>query len=240
MRLIQILRTFTGLLVLLASPAAGGEPGAPADRIAVDIGKAPWSAVGRINNSAYGRCSAVLVRRDIAVTAAHCLYNPASRRFLQPASIHILFGFSKGRYGFHTTASEITIAKGYEPGGKAASASQDWAILRLAEAAPAAFPPMAMPHAGEPPASSVRAAGFAQERSEVLTATEPCKVFGGVEDALLVTNCPLSHGFSGGPMIDGATGELAGISVAISQIGARSFGIAVPASSIAKALPPAP
>lgn len=233
-------RMISGLLVLFASHAVAAEPALRADRIGVDIAKAPWSAVGRINNSAYGRCSAVLVRPDVAVTAAHCLYNIAAKRFLQPASIHILFGFAKGQYGFHTTVADITIPKTYVPGGKAASASHDWAILRLAEQAPAAFPPIALGRPDAAPASSVQAAGFGQERSEVLMATAPCAVIGTTDDDLLVTDCRLSHGFSGGPMIDRETGDLAGISVAISESDGRRLGFAVPASTILKALPPTP
>lgn len=226
------------LLLLMAVPNHAAEPSARPDLATVDIAKAPWSAVGRINNSAYGRCSAILVRPDIALTAAHCLYNIASRRFLQPASIHILFGFSKGQYGFHTTVAEITIGKDYVPGGVAASAPYDWAVLRLSKAAPSGFVPMEIAAPATSPLSSVRAAGFGQERSEVLTATGPCRVLTHPAASLLVTDCNLSHGFSGGPMIETQTGRLVGISVAVRDMGDHQLGIAVPIASLAGALPP--
>lgn len=207
------------------------------DLSSVDIGQSPWSAVGRINNSAYGRCSAILVRPDIALTAAHCLYNIASKRFLQPASIHILFGFSKGQYGFHTTVAEITIPKEYVPGEVAASAPHDWAVLRLAKPAPSSFAPMEIVESGDPAPSSVKAAGFGQERSEVLTATGPCAVLSRPAARLVVTDCHLSHGFSGGPMIAADSGKLVGISIAVRSNGASQYGIAVPIAGIAASLP---
>lgn len=211
-------------------------PGFSIELTTVDASKAPWSAIGRINNSAYGRCSAILVRPRTALTAAHCLYNARSGRFLRPASIHVLFGFNRGAYGFHARVDSIRIPPDYDPAQGAAAAPHDWAVLGLSEAVPAPFAPLALAGDERDAAVPVQAAGFAQERSEVLTASTPCRALGETRQGLLVTDCQLSHGFSGGPLIESETGRLAGMGIAITKAGDAAVGIAIPASRLRRAL----
>jgi protease YdgD len=234
------LRKILPLILALASPAAAGplETGQAtrADLVSVDVRKPPWSAIGRINNSAYGRCSAILVAPDVALTAAHCIYNVRSRRFLQPASIHVLFGFDRGRYDFHATVARITIPGEYRPADRTASAPHDWAVLHLVEPVPGDFAPLRLAEGPPSPDAQIAAAGFAQERSEVLTASPPCRLARGTADGLLLADCRVSHGFSGGPMIDTVAGTLVGMSIAIATIGGDDISIAIPATRLRQAL----
>ncbi|KQT54554.1 hypothetical protein ASG43_02895 [Aureimonas sp. Leaf454] len=223
-------------LVLIAS-ASKADPVARTDLVSVDVGSRPWSSVGRINNSAYGRCSAILVSPDTALTAAHCLYNARSRRFLQPASIHVLFGFDRGRYGFHATVRDIVVPERYRPADILASAPHDWAVLRLAKPVPDAFAPLALAAGPASPGTEIQAAGFAQERSEILTASTPCRVEGATFDGLLLADCRISHGFSGGPLIDLQTKELVAMGVAVATNAAGdATTLAIPAARLREAL----
>ncbi len=69
-----------------------GPPGA------VDVTAYPWSAVGKFNNSAGGSCTAVAISPTEVLTAAHCIFNRRTRRFLLAGSLHVLFGYERGKY----------------------------------------------------------------------------------------------------------------------------------------------
>src|SRR3954466_7003102 len=83
---------FTGLSL---TAAFGGDP------VDVDETAFPWSSVGKIYNSARSSCSGALIARDKVLTAAHCLFNRATHRFLQPDSLHFLLGYKGGGYRTH-------------------------------------------------------------------------------------------------------------------------------------------
>ena len=51
----------------------------------VDVASYPWSAIGKLFNEAGGSCTGAIISRDKILTAAHCVYNDRTQRFL-PAS----------------------------------------------------------------------------------------------------------------------------------------------------------
>ncbi|MBC8130530.1 MAG: trypsin-like peptidase domain-containing protein [Rhizobiaceae bacterium] len=231
----RILRSLVATLIVGAAticPAAALAEGPSAALVNVDPTQPPFDAVGRVNNSVGGRCTGVLVRADIAVTAAHCLYNTRTARFVRPQSVHFLLGFDRGSYRFHTVAASVTIASGYDPKGAAPSLVDDWAILHLAAPAPSTIAPMAIAD-DRPGPRRVIAAGFARRRPEVLTATPPCTTASERQRGLIVSDCLVSQGLSGGPMIDAETFALVGLQVAIASRGAKPIALSVPVPPLA-------
>lgn len=218
-----------GVDVAQAQPAPGLET--------VDETQAPWSGVAMINNSVYGRCTGALIAPDVVLTAAHYLYSRRTGVFVRPQSVHVLLGYNRGEYGFHTVAAEVTLGDGYDPAAPTSSLTSDYALLRLVDEAPSGFVPLTIA-SGTAAGRSVVAAGFAQERSQVLTATPSCSVQGRSAEGLIVSDCIVSRGLSGGPLIDRKTGELVGIQVAGGRRDGRVFALAVPAAEIPRDLPP--
>jgi V8-like Glu-specific endopeptidase len=73
--------TRTRALELLAAAAFIGLSWSAAfanDAVDVDETTFPWSAVGKIYNSARSSCTGSLIARDKVLTAAHCLFNRAT------------------------------------------------------------------------------------------------------------------------------------------------------------------
>ena len=66
------------------------------DAIDVDADVFPWSSVGKIYNSARSSCTGSVIAPDKVLTAAHCLFNRATARFLQPDSLHFLLVYKGG------------------------------------------------------------------------------------------------------------------------------------------------
>ena len=66
----------------------------------------PWTAIGRVNvllgRSSRGFCTGVLVAPDKVMTAGHCLYDQAAKRWVRPEAVHFLAGAARGRFGAHS------------------------------------------------------------------------------------------------------------------------------------------
>lgn len=150
---------------------------------------------------------------------------------MRPQSIHFVLGYDRGDYAFQSTAESFRIGAEYNPASPMETVASDWALLTLKEPAPADIEPIRISHtplsAGRPFVS----AGFAKERSYVLTKTSPCRLQGEVSDALIVGVCDVPKGYSGGPLIDEETGEMIGIQVASGSRNGTRLVVAIPPSA---------
>ena len=100
----------------------------------VDISSYPWSSIAKLNNSVGGSCTGVVIAQDKVLTAAHCIVNQRTGRFLLASSLHVLLGYERGRFAFHALADSYAIGSGYEAQQKiATAASSDWAVLTLTD-----------------------------------------------------------------------------------------------------------
>ena len=206
------------------------------DRAVVDPNRAPWRAVGRVQTELGGRCTGFLVAPRTVVTAAHCLFLPRPRNFLQPGSVHFVTGYALGRYAGHSVATRFTIAPGYDPLHEDRTAGADWAVLTLA--VPLGTADRRLPLAAAVPAGgAVMLGGYGQDREEVMDADTDCAVSGRSADgdgrALLVHTCSATRGTSGAPLLArSADGGWEVIGVQIAAAPGQAGGFAVPVSAI--------
>jgi hypothetical protein len=54
----------------------------------------------------------VVIEQDQVLTAAHCLFNRRTGRFLPPSSLHFLLGYQRGEYKAHALVGGYTIGPG--------------------------------------------------------------------------------------------------------------------------------
>lgn len=171
-------------------------------RIPVDPNAPPWNAVAKVQSNIGEHCSGVLIAPSTVLTAAHCLYNPRTRAMLQPLSLHVLFGYERGRYRFHRLVSRFTLGAGFD-GRTGRPQPSDWVRLELAEPVPIA--PLPFLSRVVPGGTTAALAGYNQDRAQLLLADLACHVLrteilpsGG---AFIVHDCEGTRGTSGGPLL---------------------------------------
>jgi protease YdgD len=104
----------------LAAPAFA-EPASP--RTIIEVPGYPWSAVGTVNfegDLAY--CTGSLIAPDIAVTAAHCLWNETTDGWRFVDTMHFVAAYQRGTYLAQSKVIAISMIGDW---------SNDLAILHL-------------------------------------------------------------------------------------------------------------
>ena len=229
-----------GLVCLGGGPASHDAAAAPdsggavenrqAHHVTVDASAFPWSSVAKLFNSVGGACTGSVIGRDRILTAAHCLYNFRTRRFLPPDAIHALLGYARGDYSTHARVDRYTVGPGYDPAAERSTAASDWAVLHLAEQLPETIRPLQPADTVPEPSTRLMVGGFARDRAYVMTADNDCKVLGLVAGGTLISHdCLIAPGDSGAPLlVTGAAGDVryVGVAVGIWHQGGGQIGIA--------------
>lgn len=218
------------------------------NRVMLDSGQWPWSAVGRVNRTWGGYCTGTLVAPDVVLTAEHCLFDARTRRWIKPTELHFLAGYRRGGYLFHATVKRIVAPMTPPPrqGSVAAEGwpADDWALLVLNDAAAVApIPVKALAEGkmaggdGEPP--RVMRAGYGQDRPYLLSLDDDCTVKAQLaEGRVLNHTCDALPGDSGSPLLvrSGEEVFVIGVTSGVAQIGTVQQGMAVGAAAFLAAL----
>jgi protease YdgD len=209
-------------------------------RSSVDQAAQPWAALARVQVPGGPRCTGVFLDATTVLTAAHCVFLPRTRKFAPPGSVHVLSGYARGEFGFHTTLAALRTHANWDPNWPEDSFGADAAVLTLATASPAPVLPLA---ARSPGRGVVALGGYNQDRAEVIEADLACHILEIAEDErgrrLLRHDCAATRGTSGAPLLirQGDGWAIAGL-----QVGAAAGqgGVAVPVETLRNLLTPLP
>jgi protease YdgD len=184
----------------------------------VDETRYPWSAIGKLYNETGASCSGVAIAANKVLTAAHCLYNFRSRRFIAAEALHFLLGYRGGHYVMHARVSSYEVGAGFDPLRYDQTSDADWAILTVTENLPADISPLRLSESAEVSGTKATIVGYPQDRAFAMTADRDCELRQGIDGGkLMLHTCRGVGGYSGAPILVSAGGgdvRIAGIQIA--------------------------
>lgn len=204
--------------------------GAADRRVAVDPRQVPWNAIAKVQTNVGTRCTGALIAPRVVLTAAHCLYNHLTRALLQPVSLHVLIGATRGAYRWHRLVTRYTVGPGFD-GTKGGPQVSDWAELELESAIPGAVAPLRIMTEPPPPGTRIALPGYSQDHMQILMADLDCHALAAADRPFIAHDCDATRGTSGGPLLLHQDGGWAVIGI---NIGATpGTNLALPARAFA-------
>jgi protease YdgD len=223
------------LIPFIGMAAARSQTGSHVKLPEADISAYPWSAIGKLNNSVGGSCTGAIIEQDLALTAAHCIFNRRTGRFLPPSSLHLLLGYRRGDYVVHARVAAYTLGPGYDPGRELPTISSDWALLKLTEPLPIAIRPLPIVDQIPPAGTRLMIGSYERARPYIMTLDDNCQLLGTLpQPSVFEHDCQVGQGSSGAPLLttDPRTPAIVGMQVAIRRLNRTAIMLALSAPSI--------
>lgn len=174
-----------------------------------------WLAVGRLNVSGQGYCTATLVAPDVVLTAAHCVVDKRTGVAVRPDRVHFLPGFRAGSYAAHGKASELALLPGYDRAKL--TVHTDIALVRLTQPLDARITPIGLAY-DMSSSAPLMIMSYGINRSQIPSIEDSCAAEGR-RGAILYTDCEGVPGVSGGPIMQMTKQGLRLVAVASAVIG---------------------
>lgn len=160
-----------------------------------------WRAVGRLDTGA-SFCSATLIRENLVLTAAHCVYHPATSRAFAAEDLTFLAGLRNGHAEAIRRVRRIMVLPDYRPeqGPDFEMIGRDIALLELAM--PVSMASIVPISVAQTPwrEGRVTVVSYGRERAGYASIEEGCEILQR-RGAVRSMTCEVVSGASGSPVL---------------------------------------
>lgn len=183
-----------------------------------------WEAVGRLNIAGQAFCTGALIRDDLVLTAAHCLYDKDTGQRVDATTIEFLAGWRNGRASAYRGVRQAVVHPDYvfSNGEGAQKVKNDLAVLRLDQPIRTTgiqpFETDTRPRKG----AEVGVVSYAHDRAEMPSIQEACHVLAR-QSGTLILSCDVDFGSSGAPIFsfEGGVPRIVSVVSAKARVNAR-------------------
>ncbi|MBW4708480.1 trypsin-like serine protease [Roseobacter sp. YSTF-M11] len=188
-----------------------------------------WQAVGWVNATGihgHASCSGTLIAPDLVVTAAHCA--GGTNKF--KGRRHFVAGWDKGGFIATSRSAEIFVHPEYERTKGNHKFKYDVAVIQLESPVPgSAVTPLRIADNAALRLGELAVLGYHRKSPNVLNGRFDCMTLSSGNEPVVILDCEVINGNSGGPVLARVTNEWVLVAVVAGRVGGETpLALAVP------------